>query len=63
MIVEAGLRVVEVCQLRDVVDSLLSLFQDGHADSHVVGRSQVLSIRIPEVFFLDVSEKLSIESA
>ena len=61
MVVQASVRVVVVSQFWKIAYSLMCLLENGNADSHIVGRSYVLSILVFEVFFLDVPEQFGVE--
>ena len=56
MVVQASVGVVVVGEFWEIPHSFVSLLKNRNADGYVVGCSQVLSILVLEVFFLDVSE-------
>lgn len=61
MVVETCISVVAVGEFRQVLDPLMRHFQNGNTDGYIVGSSQILSLVIFEIFFLNVSEQLSVE--
>jgi hypothetical protein len=61
MVVLSGIGIVEIHQLRNVLHSLVGHFQNGNADGHVVGCSQVVPLIVLEVGLLNVQEQLGVK--
>lgn len=63
VVVDAGVRIVVIGNLRQVAYSLVGLLKNGDANGHIICSFKVLSIVIFEILLLDIEEQLCIESA
>jgi len=54
MDVQASIKVVIICHLRKVHDSLVGLLQAWDGDGHVTCRCEILPILVLEILVLDV---------
>ena len=60
MIILPSVTVVPIGNLRQIGNSVVRLLEDRHAQCHIVGRTEILSIFVFEVLFADVSEQLCV---
>ena len=63
VVVLTGVGVIEVSQLREILDSLMGHLQNGQANGHIVGSLQIIATFILKVFLLDITEQSCIESS